>query len=68
VIRLDEGLREDAEQVLLFAIRRGATVIGTASEANHKYLIALGAVPTTYVVNYGLVIHISAWPGGCPGG
>ena len=40
------------------AVRRGATVIGTASEANHKYLIALGAVPTTY--GDGLVERVRA--------
>ncbi|HEX3159765.1 MAG TPA: NADP-dependent oxidoreductase [Gemmatimonadaceae bacterium] len=27
---------------------RGATVVGTASEANHDYLRRLGAIPTTY--------------------
>lgn len=30
------------------AVARGATVIGTASKANHDYIAALGAVPTTY--------------------
>jgi NADPH:quinone reductase-like Zn-dependent oxidoreductase len=30
------------------AVARGATVIGTASERNHAFLTALGAVPTTY--------------------
>jgi NADPH:quinone reductase-like Zn-dependent oxidoreductase len=30
------------------AVARGATVIGTASAANHDYVAALGAVPTTY--------------------
>ena len=30
------------------ARNRGARVIGTASEANHDYLRALGAEPTTY--------------------
>ena len=30
------------------AIARGATVIGTASEANHDYLRSLGAIPITY--------------------
>lgn len=30
------------------AVARGATVIGTASERNHEFLTALGAVPTTY--------------------
>lgn len=30
------------------ARHRGATVIGTASEANHEYLRSLGAIPTTY--------------------
>jgi NADPH:quinone reductase-like Zn-dependent oxidoreductase len=30
------------------AVARGVTVIGTASAANHDYLAALGAVPTTY--------------------
>ncbi len=30
------------------AVARGATVIGTASEANHPFLAELGAIPTTY--------------------
>ncbi|MEE1799656.1 MULTISPECIES: NADP-dependent oxidoreductase [unclassified Streptomyces] len=30
------------------AVAQGATVIGTASERNHGFLTALGAVPTTY--------------------
>ncbi|GAB2889227.1 NADP-dependent oxidoreductase [Streptomyces deserti] len=30
------------------AVARGATVIGTASEANHDYLRSLGAVPIVY--------------------
>ncbi|MFG2651313.1 NADP-dependent oxidoreductase [Streptomyces sp. NPDC048436] len=30
------------------AVAQGATVIGTASERNHEFLAALGAVPTTY--------------------
>lgn len=30
------------------AVARGATVIGTASEANHDYLRSLGALPVTY--------------------
>lgn len=30
------------------AVRAGATVIGTASAANHEYLHALGATPVTY--------------------
>lgn len=30
------------------AVRRGLTVIGTASEANHDYLRSLGAVPVVY--------------------
>jgi NADPH:quinone reductase-like Zn-dependent oxidoreductase len=30
------------------AVRRGATVIGTASESNHEYLRSLGAIPVTY--------------------
>jgi NADPH:quinone reductase-like Zn-dependent oxidoreductase len=30
------------------AVARGYTVVGTASEANHEYLRALGAIPTTY--------------------
>lgn len=30
------------------AVARGATVIGTASEHNHSYLTALGAIPVTY--------------------
>lgn len=40
------------------AVRRGATVVGTASEANHRYLTALGAVPTTY--GDGLVERVRA--------
>jgi NADPH:quinone reductase-like Zn-dependent oxidoreductase len=31
-----------------FAVARGATVIGTASERNHEFLRSLGAEPTTY--------------------
>ncbi|MTD59128.1 zinc-binding dehydrogenase [Amycolatopsis sp. RM579] len=31
-----------------FALARGATVIGTASEHNHQFLHSLGVVPTTY--------------------
>jgi NADPH:quinone reductase-like Zn-dependent oxidoreductase len=31
-----------------FAIARGLSVIGTASEPNHEYLRSLGVVPTTY--------------------
>jgi NADPH:quinone reductase-like Zn-dependent oxidoreductase len=31
-----------------FALAGEATVIGTASEANHEYLRSLGAIPTTY--------------------
>jgi NADPH:quinone reductase-like Zn-dependent oxidoreductase len=31
-----------------FALARGATVIGTASERNHDFLRSLGAEPTTY--------------------
>lgn len=30
------------------AVRAGATVVGTAGEANHDYLRALGAAPVTY--------------------
>ncbi|MFJ1973680.1 NADP-dependent oxidoreductase [Streptomyces sp. NPDC087903] len=30
------------------AVARGATVIGTASEANHDYLRSLGAIPVVY--------------------
>ncbi|MFI1034468.1 NADP-dependent oxidoreductase [Streptomyces sp. NPDC020951] len=30
------------------AVARGATVIGTASEANHDYLRSLGAIPVAY--------------------
>ncbi|RIJ78094.1 NADP-dependent oxidoreductase [Nakamurella silvestris] len=41
-----------------FAVARGATVIGTASEGNHEYLRSLGAVPTTY--GAGLVDRVRA--------
>ncbi|SOB81039.1 NADP-dependent oxidoreductase [Streptomyces sp. 1331.2] len=34
--------------LLQFARARGITVIGTASEANHDHLRALGAIPVTY--------------------
>jgi NADPH:quinone reductase-like Zn-dependent oxidoreductase len=34
--------------LVLLAVERGLTVIGTASEANHDYLRTLGATPTTY--------------------
>ncbi|MPY61394.1 NADP-dependent oxidoreductase [Streptomyces spongiae] len=30
------------------AVAQGATVIGTASERNHEFLVSLGAIPTTY--------------------
>lgn len=42
------GVGSAAVQV---AIARGATVVGTASEANHDFLRALGALPTTYGPN-----------------
>lgn len=45
------------------ARHRGATVIGTASEANHGYLRGLGAIPVTY--GDGLVERVRALaPGG----
>jgi NADPH:quinone reductase-like Zn-dependent oxidoreductase len=45
------------------AVARGATVIGTASPANHEYLSSLGAVPVTY--GDGLVARVRALaPGG----
>jgi NADPH:quinone reductase-like Zn-dependent oxidoreductase len=34
--------------IVQFAVARGATVIGTASEGNHDFLRSLGAEPTTY--------------------
>jgi NADPH:quinone reductase-like Zn-dependent oxidoreductase len=40
------------------AIARGATVIGTASAANHEYLAALGVIPTVY--GEGLVERVRA--------
>jgi NADPH:quinone reductase-like Zn-dependent oxidoreductase len=40
------------------AVARGARVIGTASEANRKYLESLGAVPTLY--GPGLVDRVNA--------
>jgi NADPH:quinone reductase-like Zn-dependent oxidoreductase len=40
------------------AIALGATVIGTASEANHEYLRSLGVIPTTY--GQGLVDRVLA--------
>ncbi|ELP63127.1 NADP-dependent oxidoreductase [Streptomyces turgidiscabies] len=40
------------------AVTRGATVIGTASEANHEYLRSLGAVPVAY--GDGLVDRVRA--------
>jgi NADPH:quinone reductase-like Zn-dependent oxidoreductase len=40
------------------AVAQGATVIGTASERNHAFLTALGAVPTTY--GPGLAQRLSA--------
>ncbi|MEU9608887.1 NADP-dependent oxidoreductase [Streptomyces sp. NPDC048057] len=46
-----------------FAVARGATVIGTASERNHAFLTSLGAVPTTY--GAGLAERVAALaPGG----
>jgi NADPH:quinone reductase-like Zn-dependent oxidoreductase len=44
--------------VVQLAKARGATVIGTAGEANHAHLRALGAVPTTY--GPGLVERVRA--------
>jgi NADPH:quinone reductase-like Zn-dependent oxidoreductase len=45
------------------AVARGATVIGTASEANHDYLRELGAIPITY--GDGLAERVAAVaPGG----
>jgi NADPH:quinone reductase-like Zn-dependent oxidoreductase len=44
--------------VVQFAVARGATVIGTASEHNHEFLRSLGATPTTY--GTGLVDRIGA--------
>lgn len=41
-----------------FAVARGATVIGTASERNHDFLRSLGVVPTTY--GAGLVERVRA--------
>jgi len=40
------------------AVARGVTVIGTASEANHDHLRALGAIPVTY--GDGLVDRVRA--------
>lgn len=40
------------------AVARGATVVGTASEANHAYLRSLGATPTVY--GDGLVQRVKA--------
>jgi len=40
------------------ALTRGATVIGTASAANHDYLAALGIIPTAY--GAGLVERVRA--------
>jgi len=45
------------------AVARGATVIGTANEANHDYIQGLGAIPTTY--GAGLAERVAALaPGG----
>lgn len=41
-----------------FAVATGATVIGTASEANHAYLRELGAIPVSY--GPGLIDRIAA--------
>jgi NADPH:quinone reductase-like Zn-dependent oxidoreductase len=40
------------------AVARGLTVVGTASEANHEHLRALGAIPVTY--GDGLVERVRA--------
>ncbi|MFI9596711.1 NADP-dependent oxidoreductase [Nonomuraea sp. NPDC052265] len=45
------------------ARRRGATVIGTASETNHTYLRSLGAIPVRYGTDLGERIAAMA-PGG----
>lgn len=44
------------------AIARGATVIGTASAANHDYLRAIGAIPLSY--GEGLAERVAAITGG----
>jgi NADPH:quinone reductase-like Zn-dependent oxidoreductase len=44
--------------VVQFAVARGDTVIGTASEHNHEFLRSLGVVPTTY--GPGLVERVRA--------
>ncbi|WP_026197543.1 NADP-dependent oxidoreductase [Sciscionella marina] len=44
--------------VVQFALARGATVIGTASEHNRQFLQSLGVVPTTY--GPGLVERVRA--------
>ncbi|TDC30855.1 NADP-dependent oxidoreductase [Micromonospora sp. 15K316] len=45
------------------AVARGAAVIGTASERNHEFIAALGAIPTTY--GPGLAERVKALvPGG----
>ncbi|TKK86537.1 NADP-dependent oxidoreductase [Herbidospora galbida] len=44
--------------VVQFALARGATVIGTASERNHAFLRSLGVAPTTY--GPGLVGRVGA--------
>jgi NADPH:quinone reductase-like Zn-dependent oxidoreductase len=52
--------------LIQFAIGRGLTVIGTASERNHDYLEHLGAIPITY--GAGLVESVSQFaPGGVDG-
>ncbi|MEU4159449.1 NADP-dependent oxidoreductase [Actinoplanes sp. NPDC026670] len=68
---LDELAVTDGETVLIhgaaggvggvavqLAVARGATVIGTASAANHEYLRSLGAVPVAY--GDGLVDRVRA--------
>lgn len=45
------------------AVAGGATVIGTASERNHGFLTALGAVPTTYGAGLAERLKVLA-PGG----
>ncbi|MFD8496597.1 NADP-dependent oxidoreductase [Amycolatopsis sp. NPDC059657] len=48
---------------LQLAVRRGLTVIGTASESNHEYLRSLGAIPVIY--GGGLADRVrAAAPGG----
>lgn len=50
---VDGGSGGVGSAAIQLAVARGATVVATASPANHEYLASLGAVPTTYGTGLG---------------